>query len=366
MTLLQPTAFRDLDHRLHQEILAYSAYAEPTFAEVHIRKKVFRFIDNGVKSSIPGSRVGIFGSVVTGLTIPVPDLDLAIITEDMTKTDVKRQLFRLRDRFRRGRLIDGAEVRFHAKVPIVRFTTRPEYGSMSVDIGVNNTDGMHVAEMIKDYREKMPELRPLVLVMKGLLARSGFNDPARGGLGSYPLVCMCISFLQVNPPLESLGKLLTGMLYYYGVSFPYETSYISVREGQVLLKSTATWCETEDKLVVQCLTNPKSNIASSVDGTAKLRKIFKEAYVKLSEVTIDDPLVLGTIVGYPQRVLDHRAAIKALVDARPPAIRMPGLHRDSLPRSNGGRTNESRGSQGRSDSASSSGHRRRYTKNVKS
>ncbi len=50
------------------------------------------------------------------------------------------------------------------------------------------------------------------------------------------------------------------MLYYYGVSFPYETSYISVREGQVLLKSSAAWCGTGDKLVIQCLKNPGKTI----------------------------------------------------------------------------------------------------------
>ncbi len=35
---------------------------------------------------------------------------------------------------------------------------------------------------------------------------------------------------------------------------------------------------------------------------ARLREIFKEAYAKLLEATIEDPVVLGTIVGYPQSV----------------------------------------------------------------
>ncbi|KAK0184680.1 hypothetical protein F5146DRAFT_1074476 [Armillaria mellea] len=331
MPLAQHVPFRDLDHRLHEEIIAYSTYAQPTPEEVHIREKVFRYIENAVRGTIPGSRVGIFGSVVTGLTIPIPDLDLAIVAERMTtQRDIKRQLFRLRDNFQRGRLIDDAQVRFHAKVPIVRFTTRPEYGSISVDIGVNNTDGILVAEMIKEYLAQMPELRPLALVMKGLLARSSFNDPAYGGLGSYAAVCMCISFLQINPPSESLGKVLTDMLYYYGVSFPYETSYISVREGQILLKSSATWCGTGDKLVIQCLKNPDKNIASSVGRTVRLRKIFKQAHAKLLEAPIEDPVVLGTIVGYPQSVLDHRAAIKSLVEAHPPPIRTPGRSRRDI------------------------------------
>ncbi|PBK93721.1 hypothetical protein ARMGADRAFT_1080004 [Armillaria gallica] len=140
-----------------------------------------------------------------------------------TNRDIKRQLFRLRDNFQRGRLIDDAQVRVHAKVSIVEFTTHPEHGSISVDIGVDNTDGIHVVEMINIYLAHMPELRPLALVMKGILARSSFNDPAYGSLGSYAAVCMSINFLQINPPSESLGKVLTDMLYYYGVSFPYET-----------------------------------------------------------------------------------------------------------------------------------------------
>ncbi len=59
-------------NRLHEEIIAYSTYAQPTPEEAHIREKVFRYIENAVRATIPGSRVGVFGSVVTGLTIPVP------------------------------------------------------------------------------------------------------------------------------------------------------------------------------------------------------------------------------------------------------------------------------------------------------
>lgn len=44
----------------------------------------------------------------------------------------------------------------------------------------------------------MPALLPLVLVIKGFLLQRSLNDASKGGLGSYAIICMCISFLQVS------------------------------------------------------------------------------------------------------------------------------------------------------------------------
>lgn len=121
--------------------------------------------------------------------------------------------------------------------------------------------------------------------MKGFLSQRNLNNAAYGGLGSYAVTCMCISFLQVsrvagsldpsdfeqlNPskrpqdyldkPMESesLGALLTDFMFYYGIKFPYASSYISVTEGKLLPKESAEWITNKvpDALVIQCLINP--------------------------------------------------------------------------------------------------------------
>jgi non-canonical poly(A) RNA polymerase PAPD5/7 len=69
-------------------------------------------------------------------------------------------------------------------------------GSLNVDIGINNSDGVRGVETINDYLTKMPALRPLILVVKGFLAQRHLNDASKAGLGSYGLILMCISFLQ--------------------------------------------------------------------------------------------------------------------------------------------------------------------------
>jgi hypothetical protein len=70
-------------------------------------------------------------------------------------------------------------------------------GAYHVDVNINTEDGVKAIDPVKEYLDQMPALRPLVLVLKELLVQRSFNSPATSGLGSYTLICMVISFLQV-------------------------------------------------------------------------------------------------------------------------------------------------------------------------
>ena len=52
--------------------------------------------------------------------------------------------------------------------------------------------------MIKHYLDTMPALRPLIMVLKAFLTARSLNSAALGGLGSYALSLIAISFLQVG------------------------------------------------------------------------------------------------------------------------------------------------------------------------
>lgn len=67
-----------------------------------------------------------------------------------------------------------------------------------MDIGINNPLGVEGNELTNSYLSKMPALRPLVLLTKGFLLQRGLNDASKGGLGSFAITCLCISFLQVR------------------------------------------------------------------------------------------------------------------------------------------------------------------------
>lgn len=163
-----------------------------------------------------------------------------------------------------------------ARVPIVKFTTR--YGGFAVDLSVNQKNGIDAAVRVRGiledyaYREEgyvepgardaskeaglrikgkgkqrdnddsdsdLEEgeslaaaaddmmlgqrhpvdhgvARSLVLLVKAFLSQRGMNEVFTGGLGSYSIICMVISFLQVrfnlSPWVSGPGPKLTVLL----------------------------------------------------------------------------------------------------------------------------------------------------------
>jgi non-canonical poly(A) RNA polymerase PAPD5/7 len=82
-------------------------------------------------------------------------------------------------------------------------------------------------------------LRSLVLITKAFLAQRGMNEVYTGGLGSYSIVCLAVSFLQMHPkirrgeidPDRNLGVLVMEFFELYGCCFNYDEVGISVRAG---------------------------------------------------------------------------------------------------------------------------------------
>jgi non-canonical poly(A) RNA polymerase PAPD5/7 len=65
-------------------------------------------------------------------------------------------------------------------------------------------------EKVKEEVEKEEEIqyvdhgvaRSLVLLVKAFLGQRGMNEVFTGGLGSYSIICLVVSFLQVSVPLN--------------------------------------------------------------------------------------------------------------------------------------------------------------------
>lgn len=161
-------------------------------------------------------------------------------------------------------------------------------GSLHIDISVNSPDGVKLVPIMEKYLDSMPALRYLVLVVKGYLSQLRLNSAQDGGLSSYSLMCLVISFLQVSSPhrchrktielpldlqrnpkqrptddiekpleYESLGRLLMDFLDHYGNEFDYAESCVSVTQGKVVSKKSKGWDQTSqsDHLSIECLVN---------------------------------------------------------------------------------------------------------------
>ena len=59
-------------------------------------------------------------------------------------------------------------------------------------------NGLDCVHLVKEYLHENELIEPLILVLKQMLKVWGFNDPYTGGLSSYALFLLIVSFLQAK------------------------------------------------------------------------------------------------------------------------------------------------------------------------
>lgn len=69
-----------------------------------------------------------------------------------------------------------------------------------MDISLNQTNGISAGKIINQYLEVLPGARQLIMVVKAFLSQRSMNEVYTGGIGSYAVICLVISFLQASQP----------------------------------------------------------------------------------------------------------------------------------------------------------------------
>ncbi|KAI8981329.1 hypothetical protein BD414DRAFT_97463 [Trametes punicea] len=342
--------------RLHDEIVAFFEYMSPTPDERHTRAMVIAQVAEVVKRRLPKAAVDTFGSVAQDLYLPDGDTDLVITTPHSYDDEMKKRvLFQLASLMRNTRMTDHVQVVARARVPVISFKTLPALGSLKIDISLNVSDGLRAVPILRGYFERMPALRYLVLVLKSLLTRHSLNSASSSGLSSYGLICLVISFLQLNPmgrpaayierPLESesLGVLLMDFLQYYADLFPYSSSYVSVTQGKLLPKEDKGWTNAAhpESLCIECLMNPENDVGRPTSKIKTIRALFREAHTLLQSYPFAPSAapynLLGTILGVSETTLAHRASLKDIVASGQLMQALGEVHRSGRPPGTPGR-----------------------------
>ena len=144
----------------------------------------------------------VFGSQLTNILTPSSDLDLCILNVPMKnqedKSEISKLLLSLADRIKEEGLdfASYVEAIVNAKVPIVKFDHAPT--GIAVDICLNEESGLRTGYIIRDLVQQYPPLRHLTIVLKVFLSQRGMNETYSGGVGSFVLVSMVASFLQMR------------------------------------------------------------------------------------------------------------------------------------------------------------------------
>ena len=165
------------------------------------------------------------------------DIDLVIQSNSMAYMNKITVLRALANTMKRAGITNNVTIIAKARVPIIKFVTN--HGNLSVDINLNHINGVFAGKMVFGLLKELPALRALVLIIKAFLSQRSMNEVFSGGLGSYSIVCLAVSFLQMHPkvrrgeinPSENLGVLMMEFFELYGYYFNYHEVGISLRGG---------------------------------------------------------------------------------------------------------------------------------------
>lgn len=178
-----------------------------------------------------------------------------------------------------------------ASVPIIKLTDRET--QVKVDISFNMQSGVQSAELIKKFKRDYPVLGKLVLVLKQFLLLRDLNEVFTGGISSYSLILMCISFLQMHPrgifhDKTNLGVLLLEFFELYGRSFNYINIGISIKNGGRYIRKEELQRDMVDGhrpslLCIEDPLTPGNDIGRSSYGALHVKQAFQCAYRQLTQ-----------------------------------------------------------------------------------
>ena len=304
--------FEDPVLMLHEEILDFFDFMQPTLNDKQMRDDLVQRIRTVTKELWPDSEISVFGSYETGLWLPNSDLDIAVLTSNPESTE--EMINSLAQKLCLLGMISEMDRILSATVPILKF--KDKVSGVYVDVCFNTENGVVGANIVKSYLARYPEAKYLVCVIKYFLKQRALNDTYSGGIGSFLLFCMVIASIQHHPSRRldkscfyrfTLGHYLVFFLKLFGEEFNYEQNGISIKgEGVFFKKSTKPWILNDRSvgLAVECPQNPETDLGKCSFAIDTVKKALSHAYKLLcAQSKKIAPTPLGLIIRVDETVV---------------------------------------------------------------
>lgn len=303
---------------LHDEIEDFYHYIKPRPSERRMRAEVIERVRKVVVSKWPQAQVFEFGSFCTDLYLPTSDIDVVVFGEW-----ARLPLFSLEQEFLESDIAvkDSILVLDKTAVPIIKFIDKAT--KVKVDISFNQESGIQSAHVIRSFIQQFPLLPKLAMLIKQFLTQRQLNEVYYGGINSYSLTLMVVSFFQLHPrklasdpSTANLGVLLIEFFELYGRQFNYMKVGISVTDGGCYFSKEALGINGTGEnglLFIQDPLSPSENASRGCYGFLQVKQAFEHAFNRLHlDVLLREkpsptkPSILVTIVTILKEVDEYR------------------------------------------------------------
>jgi non-canonical poly(A) RNA polymerase PAPD5/7 len=218
-------------------------YVEPSARDETVRAGIISKIERiiGPPRAVLDDACSIkcFGSFPAKLYLPTADMDLVLVSDSYLKggrsmldtshqPSVRRALRAAANKLQRaGMFAEQPTLIFRAKVPIVKFVDRQS--RIQVDLSFENLSGVVAQETFRKWTSEIPNMFPLIALIKQFLVMRDLNDVHTGGLGGFSIICLVYTYLRNHLPdpaegeMVNLAKLFMGFLDFWGNKFDLAT-----------------------------------------------------------------------------------------------------------------------------------------------
>uniref|UniRef100_A0A914V6T7 polynucleotide adenylyltransferase n=1 Tax=Plectus sambesii TaxID=2011161 RepID=A0A914V6T7_9BILA len=313
---------------LHEEIIDFYNWIKPSPVEGRLRQQVFYRLSSVIHDLWPGARVDFFGSFRTGLFLPTSDIDVVVYGSWETLPHWTLAKALVREGFADEACI---KVLDKAAVPIVKLVDKDT--DIRLDISFNVSYGIQAANLIIEFIQLYPALKYLVFTLKQFLLQRDLNEVFTGGVGSYSLILMVISFLQLHPTRDlrhvqihnlNLGVLLIEFLELYGREFNYLKTALRIKHGGAYVSKDEIQQQMEgghrpSMLCIEDPLQPGNDIGRGSHGAIHVKRAFEHALYFLLPVLFhggsqnifsERGSVLARVIRVTDEVIDYRERLR--------------------------------------------------------
>ena len=240
-------------------------------------------------------KVNLYGSYSTGLCLPWSDID-TVITSLNGNYD-SNFLTKLNTKLSHEEWVKDQTFLDRATIPIIKLVSTDEF-NFHIDISMSSEThfGLKTVTLVKEYLGTYKVLKPIILALKTLLKNGGLNDPYKGGLSSYGLILMVVSFIQSEIDNEKynedsptiIGETFLNVLGHYGIFFDYNnyviiTYPVNAKNDNIDKDNTYQFIPNTHELIIVDPLNKQNNVAKSTFQFMNIKMGFLIAFMVAKE-----------------------------------------------------------------------------------
>ena len=303
----QPAKYEEnfITHILQKDLLDYQKYIQEQMEikNVIIEKLIYN-VKTIVNDILKTYDVQIYGSYATGLSLPWSDLDIVLVNRNQNQNQTINQakviLGNLLYGFRGKLWIYSMKYLENLPIPTIKIITTNESGSIHMNISVQDDKhyGIKCVNLVKSYLNEYNVLRPLVLALKTILKNANLNNNNLGGLSSYGLILMVVSYIQSkrdnnnlqDEEVDIIGKTFHGFLGHYGIYFDFNKYVIltyPIKDNNntpiIDKDSVFNFGPNSHELIIVDPLNNKNNVAQKTFQFMNLKMAFMIAFMITKE-----------------------------------------------------------------------------------